>query len=102
MKVRKKPIEVDAVQYVGVRTAPDGSNPLPRFHETEPMPDWLYDALAHRRVELVDGVLSVRTMEGALAAVPGSWIIRAVAGELYPCDNAVFKATYDLPPAPTW
>lgn len=37
----------------------------------------------------------VHTLEGALQAKPGDWIIRGVKGEFYPCKPDVFEATYD-------
>lgn len=30
-----------------------------------------------------------------MTAHDGDWIIRGVAGELYPCKNDIFEATYE-------
>lgn len=103
MKVRKKPVEVDAVQFVGVRTDPSGENPMLRFHDIEPMPEWLYAAISDGAVHVAGDFsdnIAVSTMEGVMEAPPGAWIIRGVKGELYPCDDGIFRATYDLPPEP--
>ena len=37
----------------------------------------------------------VETMEGWLEGKPGDWLIEGVKGELYPCDDEVFKLTYE-------
>lgn len=103
MKVRKKPVEVDAVQFVGVNTDPSDGYPLPRFHDIEPMPEWLYAAISDGAVCVAGAFtdkIAVLTMEGTMEAPPGSWIIRGVKGELYPCADDIFRATYDLPPEP--
>jgi hypothetical protein len=42
-----------------------------------------------------DSTLLVHTLEGVMTATAGSWIIRGVAGEFYPCADAIFRATYD-------
>lgn len=35
------------------------------------------------------------TLEGGHTVCPGDWIIRGIAGEMYPCKNRIFKETYD-------
>lgn len=37
----------------------------------------------------------VETLEGDMGVSPGDWIITGVAGERYPCKDAIFQATYD-------
>lgn len=39
--------------------------------------------------------ISIETLEGRMTAEPGDWIIRGVAGELYPCKPDIFEATYE-------
>lgn len=39
--------------------------------------------------------LQIHTLEGTHIAKPGDWIIRGVANEHYPCDDAIFRATYE-------
>lgn len=36
-----------------------------------------------------------QTMEGELAGKPGDWLITGVRGEQYPCDDGVFRQTYE-------
>lgn len=37
----------------------------------------------------------IKTLEGEMWAQRGDWIIRGVAGELYPCKPDIFEATYE-------
>lgn len=43
---------------------------------------------------IIEAVIS--TLEGAMTASNGDWIIRGVKGELYPCKPDIFVATYDV------
>lgn len=85
-KYRKKPVEVDALQFegtvlsaneilawIGIRGA-DAS----RVHNNRPS----------------DGLV-VHTLEGDMLACPGDWVIRGVQGEFYPCKPDIFDATYE-------
>lgn len=83
MKFRKKPIVVDAVQFVGLGLANPG--PLPPGVCAEGTK--LRDCIAHSA--------HVHTLEGPLVCSPGDWIIRGVRGEYYPCKPDVFAATYE-------
>jgi len=40
-------------------------------------------------------IMLIQTLEGAMAANPGDWIVRGVAGEFYPCRDDIFAATYE-------
>ena len=37
----------------------------------------------------------VETLEGTHRGSPGDWLIRGIAGELYPCKPDIFEQTYD-------
>lgn len=37
----------------------------------------------------------IETREGKLYAYPGDWIITGIKGEKYPCDNEIFRETYE-------
>lgn len=39
--------------------------------------------------------VDINTLEGVMVAQPGDWIIRGIKGELYPCKDEIFKATYE-------
>lgn len=86
-KFRKKPVEIEAMQWPG--------------HEGTPFDDWL-TADDHRNVSIDyeaedddPAALLIPTLEGVMRADPGDWVIRGVEGELYPCKPGIFKATYE-------
>lgn len=82
MKFRKKPLDIEAVQFLG-------------FGDTNRVMNWLAQQKAN-----VDGWLfhdtdiTIPTLEGAMKAMPGDWIIRGVKGEFYPCKPDIFADTY--------
>ena len=79
MKFRKKPVEIEAVQYTG-----DNGREIGEFV-----------GYADRN-ESNQFVIS--TLEGKMCANPGDWIIKGVQGEFYPCKPDIFAATYDPTP----
>ena len=40
--------------------------------------------------------LHIPTLEGLMVAEENDWVIRGVAGELYPCKPDIFALTYEL------
>lgn len=92
-KFRKKPVVIEAVRYVGL-----GHCGEPVF---EGMPDWLQAAYLKFNhdvgavCEAYNGHPWIVTLEGGHVASPGDWIVRGVAGELYPCKPDIFAATYE-------
>lgn len=88
-RFRKRPVEVEAVRYTG-----ENINEV-----------WdAFDAGAvfgpggmHSRPSgsTEDRGAYVETREGVMRADPGDWIIRGVAGELYPCKPGIFEVTYE-------
>ena len=38
----------------------------------------------------------VETLEGLMKGKANDWLMIGVKGEMYPCDNEIFKATYDI------
>lgn len=82
----KKPVTIEAVQFLA------GPNHL----EDQ---GWVHDAVNAGVVEienygLPDAAMLINTTEGLMTARPGDWIIRGVEGEIYPCKDSVFQATY--------
>lgn len=67
------------------------------------MPLWFQEAIADNKVsnisaflESANEIIKIKTLEGIMTAQKGDWIIRGVKGEIYPCKDDVFKATYDF------
>jgi len=82
MKFKKKPIIIEAVQYLGTEES---------YKEINEFISDLKIPVGVRR----DKVLTIRTLEGEMEANPGDWIIKGVAGEFYPCKTEIFKKTYE-------
>lgn len=38
----------------------------------------------------------VQTMEGVMKGKKGDWLMVGITGEMYPCDDEIFRRTYDL------
>lgn len=93
-RYRKKPVEIDAVQY-GLAEYAD--NPWEIRGE---FPQWLQDAARDGTVIPEFGSedywhLKIKTLEGDMRVAPDDWITRGVQGELYPCKPDIFAATYE-------
>jgi hypothetical protein len=78
MKFRKKPVEIEAVQWTG-----KNADEIRRFMDT----DYLHFS-DYERIE-------IDTLEGRIYAAVGDWVILGVKGELYPCKPDIFEMTYD-------
>lgn len=81
MKFRKKPVVINAVLWDGNLTTID---PLLALSSTREVSQ-----------DLGDPALLIPTLEGAMRADVGDWIICGVKGELYPCKPDIFAATYE-------
>lgn len=83
-KFRKKPVEIDAVQWDGTEA---GTKAVFEFCQSR---DVFYceGPGGLREMEIV-------TLEGRMTASAGDWIIRGIKGELYPCKPDIFEASYD-------
>lgn len=80
MKYRKKPLEVEAIKYIG-----DNINEVAEF---------VGDQFAGQYAAESD-YYEIETLEGDMTASIGDYIIRGVQGEFYPCKPDIFYATYD-------
>lgn len=72
----KRPVVVEAIQFT-----------RGNFDEIE--------AFCGGDAELRNGKLVVATLEGALTASDGDWIIKGTAGEFYPCKPNIFAEIYE-------
>ena len=86
-KFKKKPVEIEAIQYTGKNDFEIGkwSNdlvyPSPVLEPSENNPSGSY--------------LQIKTLEGVMTAIVGDWIIKGVKGEFYPCKPYIFEITYE-------
>lgn len=82
---RKKPVVIEAFQ---VHPDDGQTRQLP--------PQWLISALLDGKAQVNDGGgMTILTLEGAMQADVGDWIIQGIKGELYPCKPDIFAATYE-------
>lgn len=87
-KYRKKPVVIEAFKWTG------GIN-----QEEDPI--WIVEAIKKGEVlvkkEEIDGniYLVINTLEGAMVANVGDYVIRGIQGEIYPCKPDIFEATYE-------
>lgn len=77
-RYRKKPVEIEAVQYTG-----ENAQEIGRF------------AGLDAQIVGREKALQIKTLEGPLRVSPGDYIIRGVSGEHYPCKPDIFDQTYD-------
>lgn len=82
-RYRKKPVVIEAIHW-------DGTN-LNEIHE------WVNGAIRTKTFIASDGevFLEIETLEGDMRSKIGSYIIKGVRGEFYPCDKEIFEETYD-------
>lgn len=88
MKYIKLPVTIEAFRWSG---GPELAS--------EDMPRWITSAIEDgdvwfARDSIGNHVMQMNTMEGVVRALPGEWIIRGVAGEIYPCRDSIFRETY--------
>ena len=86
MKYIKKPITVEAVQI-----SEEKNDFIDNY------PQWFCDAYDSGKIRLSYAFIGlvVKTLEGEMYAPWGSYIIRGVKGELYPCRADIFEETYE-------
>jgi len=86
MRVRKKPVVVNATQWDGDFNSVDGQ----------------YDYASSGAkfcVECGSAIEShgwIKTLEGGHRVCPNDWIITGIKGERYPCKSDVFEQTYEF------
>lgn len=82
----KKPIQIQAVRWY-----PDarlGEWVLGQFVRYQPGKD-------EYGVEYEPHGCGIPTLEGYMLIQPGDWLVRGLAGELYPCKDHIFRRSYD-------
>jgi len=100
MLYRKKPVTIQAVQLlwstweemcVHADVGPKGTGkPTGCFVGEDGKPDEDMPTSENPKIGLL-----IPTLEGPMLATEGDWVIRGVKGELYPCKDDIFQATYE-------
>lgn len=78
MIYRKKPVEIEAIQYTGTKWSLD-------------LVSDFMDMLLHTEGDKI----VIPTLEGDMLASPLDFIIRGIKGEYYPCKPDIFELTYE-------
>lgn len=120
MKFRKKPVIIEATQWMK-----NGDHPLDYIEDLDGVDveglariftgverkarGWEGDIVRYYRTPSTDGHTPCKhcgqimhdhgwidTLEGGHIVCPGDWIITGVKGEHYPCKPDIFKATYEM------
>ena len=83
MKYRKKPVIIEAMEWLG----------------QDEVVDWVAENAMNRDIvvhyEEDKPSLDIVTLEGTHKATYGDFIIKGIQGELYPCKPDIFKETYE-------
>ena len=89
MRYRKKPVEIEAVQWTGLNL-----EEIKAFVGKS----LIYDII-DTAWEVGKGrpyvIMKIKTLEGDMIASEGDYIIKGISGEFYPCKPDIFKATYE-------
>lgn len=91
MRFRKKPVEIDAIQWFV-----NGDHPavVAGWKDADGV---VYGAVRPEfNIHGKSKCFAIKTLEGWHEVAPGDWIIRGVKGELYPCKPDIFAATYEV------
>jgi hypothetical protein len=85
MKVRKRPVVVEAYEFVGGAVSPG----------------WPEGWLETEHSFSADGCeVRIETGHGKSAVVLGDYIIKGIKGEFYPCEHDIFEETYEQVDSP--
>jgi hypothetical protein len=84
-RYRKKPVEVEAIRF---EIELHNTGEVAHFLGVSIKPnEWEWEEL--------NNVFRIKTLEGRMLVRPGDWIIRGIQGEIYPCRDDIFRATYE-------
>lgn len=90
MKYRKKPIEIEAIQWTGFNVGE-----MLDFGQGHIQMD-VYDAAWEAGAAPAKAALTIHTLEGDMRADIYDFIIKGVNGEFYPCKPDIFAKTYEV------
>lgn len=90
-KYRKKPVVIEAYQLVETEYS---VKEAVKFAFGADMNDDEMEVMF--AIAEQNGGIYIETLEGTMKAGFGDYIIRGVAGEIYPCKSDIFEATYEL------
>ena len=86
-KFRKRPVVIEAI--------PCSHDVQDDTNNWQNLPEWLRAAYDKGGVVFTPKGVHLPTLEGTMFANYNDWIICGVKGEVYPCKDDIFKATYE-------
>lgn len=87
MKVRKKPVEVEAWHVNDI---------IELYFLLAALPDPVAEAVANGTIIVKNDHISINTLEGDMIGQQNDVLIRGVKGEFYPCKANIFSETYEV------
>lgn len=101
--LRKKPVEIEAIQFDGtwgraieIMNWANGVYFVPQGYEHNLRRENELDRGSHNLSQDAPAFLVISTLEGDMRCDRGSWVLRGVQGEFYPCENSILEETYDV------
>ena len=85
---RKKPVVVDATQWLKDGDHPEVIYPMPNTSRRA-------DIRCEKCLKAIGKHGWIDTLEGGHIVCPADWIIKGVKGEFYPCKPDIFEQTYE-------
>lgn len=83
MRYRKKPIVIEAIQFID------------KGHDVLAISELMDEHLAIDYSVPDKPIIKISTLEGVMTADIGDYIIKGIQGEFYPCKPDIFEATYE-------
>ena len=81
-KFKKKPVVVEA-QLLTIDTV-------------EQVAEWCGGNIKGTKLSVEKQHIVIGTLEGEMVAEMGTWVIKGIQGEFYPCKADIFEKTYEL------
>lgn len=84
-KYKKKQLVIEAIQFLSL-------------NDYLSIVEWVRNSAGDSfadELQYQTPIMIINTLEGAMPASPGDWIIKGVQGEFYPCKPEIFEATYE-------
>jgi hypothetical protein len=89
---RKKPVVIEAITFEELVAHGIASVPPEQLHNGIP---WSFDYAGHPITHENDDCYLIPTLEGTMKFTRGDMLITGVKGEIYPCKQDIFVATYE-------
>jgi hypothetical protein len=89
----KKPLEIEAFRF-GFDDEPEWFNKNKHITYHPQIINKDLNTLK-TKITKISGFCMIQTLEGAMRADIGDYVIKGIHGELYPCKADIFEASYD-------